>query len=108
MKNTKSTKTGAYQKTGTFSRDDRSGQGTRPDINTSFYQDTEKDLNAKILKITQMIRDEYPELSSFLNEMPITVPDDEHPDVELDSLKGYYDSLTTLLSKYRLEHPRLA
>jgi len=70
-------------------------------------KDAEKDLNAKILKITMMIKDQYPELSQFLEEMPTTIPNEKHPDVNLQNLKNYYDSLTALLNKYKLEHPHI-
>lgn len=74
-------------------------------IRPVIYQDTEKDLNAKILQVTLMIRQQFPELSNFLDEMPVTIPNEEHPDTTLQSLKKYYDSLQAILSKYKLEHP---
>lgn len=36
---------------------------------------TEKELNEAILKITSKIHSEYPELSKYLSEIPITIPD---------------------------------
>jgi hypothetical protein len=39
--------------------------------------ETEEEINAKILKLTMVIHDNYPELSKYLNEMPITVPIDK-------------------------------
>ena len=35
---------------------------------------TEKELNADILKKTLMIQEKFPELSKYIEEMPITIP----------------------------------
>ena len=37
---------------------------------------TEAELNADILKVTMTIKDEYPELSKYISEMPVTVPNE--------------------------------
>ena len=65
----------------------------------------EADLNSDILKITMTIRDKYPELSKYIEEMNATIPDEKDPEITLKNLKAYYDSLNTMLSKYILEHP---
>lgn len=65
----------------------------------------EADLNSNILKITMKIRDQHPELSKYIEEMPITIPDENNPEITLKNLKAYYDSLNSLLTKYLLEHP---
>ena len=39
--------------------------------------ETEKELNSKILDITMKIRENYPELSKYLDEMPETIPNEE-------------------------------
>lgn len=67
-------------------------------------RETEKDLNSKILKITMMIKDQYPELYKFLEEMPVSIPDEKDPRITLKKLKLYYNSLNTILNKYILEH----
>jgi hypothetical protein len=66
--------------------------------------DIEKDLNAKILEITMVIRDKYPELLKYLDEMPMTVPTEKDPEITLKNLNIYYDSLNAILTKYKLEH----
>lgn len=66
--------------------------------------ETEKDLNAKILKTTMAIKTQYPELSKYVEEMTVTIPDEKHPDITLKNLKEYYDSLNSMLNKYILEH----
>ncbi|MBI3519154.1 MAG: hypothetical protein HY062_07330 [Bacteroidetes bacterium] len=67
--------------------------------------ETEKALNQKVMAITNLIRDKYPELTEFLNEMPVTIPDEKSPELNLPALKKYYDSLCELLKKYAIDHP---
>ncbi len=66
-------------------------------------QDVENEWNEKILKITMKIKEQYPELSKFLNEMQVTIPDEKDPEVTVKNLKVYFESLTSLLNKYILE-----
>ena len=68
--------------------------------------DTEKELNAKILEITMKIRDNYPELSQYLDEMPDTIPNDKNAEVDIKNLREYYNSLTSLLKKYANTHEK--
>jgi len=63
------------------------------------------DLNAKILKITMTIKELYPELSKYLEEMPVSIPKEANPELTLQYLKNYYASLLELLSKYKLNNP---
>ncbi len=70
------------------------------------YESIEKDLNTKILKITMTIKDDYPELSPYLEEMPMTVPSENDPEITLDHLKSYYESLNSLLKRYRVDFPK--
>lgn len=67
----------------------------------------EKELNSKILKITMLILEKYPELYKYIEEMPETIPDERDPEVTLKNLKAYYDSLYSMLNKYILEHPKM-
>lgn len=65
---------------------------------------TETELNENILKITMTIRNEFPELSKFLNEMPVTIPIEQSPEINYKILQEYYDSLETMLRKYAPNH----
>jgi hypothetical protein len=65
---------------------------------------TEAELNENILKITMTIRNEFPELTKFLNEMPVTIPIEQSPEINNKILQEYYDSLETLLRKYAPNH----
>ena len=76
--------------------------------NTSnINEQIENDLNAKILKITMKIKDHYPELSQYLEEMPVTVPSENDPEITLTHLKTYYESLNSLLNKYKVDYPKI-
>jgi hypothetical protein len=65
---------------------------------------TETELNENILKITMTIRNEFPELMKFLNEMPVTIPNEQSPEINNKILQEYYNSLETLLRKYAPNH----
>lgn len=65
---------------------------------------TEKELNENISKITMSIRNKFPELIKFLNEMPETIPDVEHPEINTKILQDYFNSLENLLMKYAPNH----
>ena len=66
--------------------------------------ETEDEINAKILKVTMVIQENYPELLKYLNEMPITIPIDSRPEVNVKNLQKYYDTLLTLFRNYVAEH----
>ncbi|MDO9276345.1 MAG: hypothetical protein Q7T92_12455 [Lutibacter sp.] len=68
------------------------------------YEHLENYLNSRILKITTIIKNQYPELLEFLNEMPETIPSEMSPEITLNNLKTYGESLNSLLIKYKLEH----
>jgi two-component system OmpR family response regulator len=65
----------------------------------------EKEFNSKILKVTMLIMEKYPELSKYIEEMPETIPNENDPEITLRNLKSYYTSLDSILKKYILEHP---
>ncbi|MFV8326484.1 hypothetical protein [Flavobacterium sp. ZS1P14] len=66
--------------------------------------ETEKELNDAIQKMTLKIRNEYPELLKYLVEMPVTIPDSNHPGIDIKILKDYYESLDSILKKYAPNH----
>ena len=92
-------------------KSDKPDSEINPDIRSqklkmdNNYEDAEKELNSKILRITLKINDQYPELSKYLEEMPVTIPVDKKPKITLKSLNAYYESLNVLLNKYIKEHP---
>ena len=62
--------------------------------------ETEKELNAKILAKTMEIQEKHHELSEFLNEMPVSIPNENNPETNIKILKDYYDSLNLILKGY--------
>jgi hypothetical protein len=65
---------------------------------------TKDNLNDQILKITMIIKSEFPELLKYLNEMPVTIPNEKLPEIDAATLQEYYDSLYDLLQKYAPNH----
>lgn len=57
-------------------------------------------MNAKILTKTMWIRNNEPELSKYLNEMPVTIPTGENPAINLKNLSDYLDSLNQMVKNY--------
>jgi len=51
-----------------------------------------------------LIREKYPELSKYVSEMPITIPDVESPEINAKILTDYYDSLEAILENYAQNH----
>ena len=72
---------------------------------TSKYEQMERDLNKKILKTTLIIKNKYPELIKYLEEMPDTISTEKDPKITLTVLSSYYESLSSILKKYKLDHP---
>jgi len=62
------------------------------------------ELNAEIIKITLLIQEKYPELYEFLGKMPITIPTDQNPIINSQSLNAYYESLVAMLNNYIYSH----
>jgi hypothetical protein len=65
---------------------------------------TEKELTENISKLTMTIRSEFPELIPFLNEMPETIPNLIHPEIDTQILQEYFNSLENLLMEYAPNH----
>lgn len=63
----------------------------------------EKVINEKILKLTMTIKDKHPELTKYIEELPVTIPDKKHPLINIEHLQNYYESLNSLLTKYLSE-----
>ena len=61
---------------------------------------TKEELNKKILETTVKIQENYPELSKFEDEMTITIPTEEKPEISPSTLKDYNDSLQDMAAKY--------
>ena len=65
-------------------------------------------LNAKILKVTLRIREQYPELIKYLEEVTDTIPCKKDPEITLKNLNAYYETIQTMLNEYILEQEVIA
>lgn len=70
-----------------------------PDQLTSAQRSSNK-FHDDILITTQLIHQRYPELSKYLEEMTITLPDLPNPVINNQMLMDYDESLRMLLSRY--------
>lgn len=62
------------------------------------------ELNKDILGITLLIQAQFPELSKYIVEMPVTIPNTIAPEINLKILNDYYDSLSVLLNQFAVSH----
>lgn len=72
--------------------------------NANLKAATSQALVEKILRVTSIIKLKFPELSKFLDEVPESDFDPKHPKISLKDLNTYYQSLSAILNKYKLEH----
>jgi len=63
---------------------------------------TENEIN--IIETTMAINEKFPELSKYIVEMPVMIPNINEPDINEKSLKDYQSSLDVLLNKYAANH----
>ena len=64
--------------------------------------DSLQNVLAEISQLTKTIESNYPELYKFLEENPMTIPSEDHPEIDKKILKDYLESLRQLL-KHHLE-----
>jgi hypothetical protein len=55
--------------------------------------ETEHEWNEKIMLMIKNIRQHHPELLKFLDEIPMTIPKEDNPQINVKILKEYYESL---------------
>ena len=68
---------------------------------------TEHEINKNIIEITMAIDEKFPELSKYIDEMPVTIPNTNDPEINETNLEDYQSSLDVLLNKYAANHKRL-
>lgn len=54
------------------------------------------DWNEKIMSLIEILKEDHPELINFLDEIPMTIPDDIDPHITVNILKEYYQTLQDL------------
>lgn len=62
--------------------------------------ETEKELNARISRLTGIVREKFPELLKDINNMPPKPAPYSSPMNQLEKLRAYYDSISMLLSSH--------
>ncbi len=67
---------------------------------------TETELNEMILGVKNLISTKYPELLKFLDEMPVTIPTKETPEINIKALSAYYKSLVDMVEDYKENNAR--
>ncbi len=65
---------------------------------------TKTEVEKDILNITMEIHNKFPELSKFIEEMPIQYAKNDQPEMAAASLKKYYNSLNELVMEYKRTH----
>ena len=55
--------------------------------------ETEHEWNKKIMLMIKNIQQHHPELLKFLDEIPLTIPKENNPQINVKILKEYYESL---------------
>ena len=63
-------------------------------------KETVNELNEKIMAVTMQIQETHPELSKFLDEMPVTIPNENKPQINTKVLQDYYESLKNILNEF--------
>lgn len=52
--------------------------------------------NEKIFTLIEKLKGDHPELITFLDEIPMTIPDDTDPQITISILKEYHQTLLEL------------
>ena len=64
---------------------------------------TANEISNDIVKTTLRIQEDFPELSKYIGEMPVTISNVANPEITTDNLKDYSESLNELVTKYSKE-----
>ena len=65
---------------------------------------TLQDIENQIIRLTTSIEVNYPELYATLDENPITIPTEVHPDMDVAIMEEYLESLKEILKEYTKTH----
>ncbi|WP_420601131.1 hypothetical protein [Flagellimonas sp.] len=63
-----------------------------------------KEILSEIVLLTNQIETEYPELYKFLEEQPMTIPAEDKPEIDRETMENYLMGLRGLLEHYVEEH----
>ncbi|WP_308992863.1 hypothetical protein QLS71_015620 [Mariniflexile litorale] len=65
---------------------------------------TLQDIENQIITLTTSIEVNYPELYATLDENPMTIPTEIHPDMTISVMEEYLGSLKQILKQYIKTH----
>lgn len=65
---------------------------------------TDVEWTQDIIRITTEIRTNYPELSKYVEEMPVSLNNINAEDKSPNNMKEYYESLEMLIKNYKETH----
>jgi len=65
---------------------------------------TFQDIENQIITLTTSIEVNYPELYASLDENPMTIPTEIHPDLTVGVMEDYLESLKQILKQYTKTH----
>lgn len=65
---------------------------------------TELNINNDILRLTNEIKNTYPELLKYISEIPVKDVFKLNFEINSKNLLGYYNTLKIILEKYKAEH----
>ncbi|WP_179006717.1 hypothetical protein [Winogradskyella forsetii] len=68
---------------------------------------TLQDLENQIITLTTSIDVNYPELYAKLDENPLTISDEIHPDMTISVMEDYLESLKEILKQYTKTHNKV-
>ncbi len=61
---------------------------------------TENEINKDIIETSMVIDEKFSELSKYMDEMPVTIPNTNESEINETNLEDYQRSLAVLLNKY--------
>jgi hypothetical protein len=65
---------------------------------------TLQEIENQIIRLTMSIEINYPELYATLDENPIAIPSKAHPDMNINIMEDYLESLKQILKQYTKTH----
>lgn len=65
---------------------------------------TKTELEHSIISVTTKINQKFPELTKYINEMPVNISENNQEDINTKNLNEYDNSLVELLEKYSKTH----
>lgn len=65
---------------------------------------TLQDVENQVITLTTSIEVNYPELYAMLDENPMTIPTEIHPDMSISVMEEYLESLKQILRRYIKTH----